>query len=68
MRDRAEQVDLDGEVERRVERHGGGRVDDGVAGGEDGAARLVEAEAVGADVARDDRDPALDHLVEVSSS
>ena len=56
-----EQVDLDRGVERRVEGDGGGRVDDDVARRERGAPGVVEAEAVGADVAGDDRDPPVDH-------
>ena len=42
-------------VERRVERHGGGGVDDDVAEREGAAAVVVEAEPVGADVAGDRR-------------
>ncbi len=45
---RAEQVDLDGAVERRVEADSRGRVDDRVAAGEQGPAGGVEAEAVDA--------------------
>jgi len=54
---RAEEVDLDGAVEGRVEGDGGGGVDDHGARRQDGAVRLVEAEAVGADVAGDHLDP-----------
>ncbi len=54
---RAEQVDLDGAVEGGVEVDGGGRVDDGVAAGEEGPPVGVEAEAVGGHVAGDRGDP-----------
>jgi hypothetical protein len=60
----AEQVDLDRGVEGRVEGHGGGRVDHDVTRGKDRPAVVVQAEAVRADVAGDDGDPAPDHLVE----
>ena len=50
---RAEQVDLDGGVERRVEGDRRRRVDDDVAAGEGGPIGVAEAEAVGADVAGD---------------
>ncbi len=60
----AEEVDLDGAVERGVEADGGGRVDDDVAAGERGAAVVVEAEAVAADVALDDLYPPLEQLGE----
>jgi hypothetical protein len=62
---RAEQVDLDGGVEGRVERHRGRGVDDDVAGGEQRPAFGVEAEAVGGDVARDGGDPGGDLCGEV---
>ncbi len=55
---RAEQVDLDGLVERGVEADGGRRVDDDVAGGQQSAAVVVEAEPVAADVTGDGDEPA----------
>ena len=67
MRDGPEQVDLDRRVERRVERHRGGRVDDGVARCPDGPVGVVQAEPVACHVARDGGDPAGDHRVEVGS-
>ena len=48
---RAQQVDLDGGVERRVEADGGGRVHDDVALGQQRQPVVVEAEAVGGHVA-----------------
>ncbi len=50
---RPEQVDLDGRVERRVERDRCRRVDHGVARGEDRPIGVVQAEAVAGDVAGD---------------
>jgi hypothetical protein len=61
---RAEEVDLDGGVEGRVEADGGGRVHRGSARVQQGPAFVVEAEAVDADVARDGDDAAADLLVE----
>jgi hypothetical protein len=61
----AEQVDLDRAVERRVEGHGGRAVDHDVAAGQRGPAGVVEAEAVGADVAGDHLHPPLDGGVEL---
>ena len=55
---RAEQVDLDGGVERRVEADRGGRVDDDVALRQSAQALVVEPEAVGGHVAGHGRDPA----------
>ena len=55
---RTEQVDLDGGVERRVERHRSGGVDHGVAAGEDRPIDVVQAEPVAGDVAGDRGDPA----------
>ena len=49
-------------VERRVERHGGGRVDDDVAERQRRSPGVVEAEPVGAHVAGDRGDAVLDHL------
>jgi hypothetical protein len=60
----AEQVDLHGAVEGRVEGHRCRRVDHDVAAREDGAVRLGEAEPVGADVAGDDAQAPGHHLVE----
>ncbi len=65
---RAEQVDLNGRVERRVEADPCRRVDDRRARGEQGPALLVEPEAVGGDVARHHVDAALDLGVEVGPS
>ncbi len=59
-----EQIDLDRVVDRRVERHGRRRVDHDVAGGQGRTAGVVEAEAVGADVAGDHRQPLGHVLVE----
>jgi hypothetical protein len=59
-----EEVHLDRAVERRVEGDRGGRVDDDVAAGQRGPALVVEAEAVGADVAGDRGDPPGDLVVE----
>ena len=53
---RPEQVDLDGGVERGVERDRCRRVDHGVARGEDRPVGVVQAEAVAGDVAGDGRD------------
>jgi hypothetical protein len=50
---RAEEVDFDGAVEGRVEGDGGGRVEHDVARRQHRPVGLVEAEAVGADVAGD---------------
>jgi hypothetical protein len=61
----AEQVDLHGAVEWRIERHGGGRVDDDVARRQGRSVGVVEAQAVGADVAGDDLDPAVDERIEL---
>ena len=55
---RAEQVDLDGLVERGVEADGRRGVDDDVAGGEEPPAVVVEAETVAADVTGDGDEPA----------
>jgi hypothetical protein len=63
----AEQVDLHGQVERGVERHRGGRVDDHLRGGELRPTVGIEAQAVGADVAGDRGHPAGDHLVEAAA-
>ncbi len=60
----AEQVHLDSGVQWRVERHRGGRVDDDVAEGESGAARVVEGQAIGAHVAADGVDPLSHHVGE----
>ena len=57
---RTEQVDLDRTVERGVEAHGGGRVDDDVAVGQGRPALIIETEAVGGHVALDHRDPFVD--------
>ena len=62
--DGAEQVDLDGLVEWRVEADDRRRVDEEVAGGEGGAALFVEAEAVVGDVAGDCGDSPGGHLLE----
>ncbi len=64
---RPEQVDLDRRVERRVERHGGGGVDDDVAGGERGQVDVVQPEPVTCHVARHRGDPAGDRSVEVGA-
>ena len=64
---RAHQVDLDRAVERRVERHGRGRVDHHVGLGQRGPSVVVEAEPVGADVAADRPDPRR-HLGEAVGS
>jgi hypothetical protein len=64
----AEQVDLDGSVERRVEGHGRGRVHHDVAARQRGPAGVVEAEPVPGDVAGDDRDPPGHHLVELGGA
>ena len=61
---RTEQIDLDGVVDRGVERHGRGRVDEDLARRERNACRLIEPEPVGAHVPRDHRDPPRDLLVE----
>ena len=61
----AHQVDLDGAVQRAVERHGGGGVDDNVAAGEHGAVNVVQPQPVGADIAADGHDAAGDHGLEV---
>ena len=60
----AKQVDLDGRVERRVERDGCGRVNDGVATGECRPVGVVEVEAVTADVTGDRRDATVGHFRE----
>ena len=60
----AEQVDLDGRVERRVEGDGRRRMDDDVATGEQRLIALVEAETISADVAVDGLDAPHEHLVE----
>ena len=39
---RAEEVNFNGRIERRIETHGCGRVDDDVATGENGAAGVIE--------------------------
>ena len=62
---RSEQVDFDSQVECRVERHGGRRMDDRGAACECGSTRLVEPEPVGADVACHDLDASRDHFVEL---
>ena len=54
---RAEEVDLHGGVERRVERHGRSGVDHGVAAGEDRAVGVVQSQPVTGDVAGDRGDP-----------
>ena len=59
--DRSEQVDLDRRVERRVEADRGGRMDHGRARRQQLLAGGVEAQAVDADVAGHDEDPAV-HL------
>ncbi len=64
---RPEQVDLDGRVERRVERDGRGRVDDDVARRPDGAVDVVQAEPVAGDIAGDRGDPAGHRRVEVGA-
>ena len=61
---RAEEVHLDGGVERRVEGHGGRRVDHHGAGRQRGSPVLVEREAVGRDVAGDRGDPRRDEVRE----
>ena len=61
---RPEQVDLDRPVERRVERNGGGRVNDDVGGRPDRPVLAGEAEPVGADVAGHGVDATCGHLVE----
>jgi hypothetical protein len=61
---RAQQVDLDGGVERRVEADGGGRVDYHVAAGQFGPPAVVQAQPVGGHVARHHRDPPGDLVVE----
>ena len=58
---RAEEVHLDGRVERRVERHGRGGVDDDGARGQGLAAGVVEGEPIRSDVARDRGDPLGNH-------
>ena len=63
----AEQVDLDRGVERRVERHRGGGVDDGVARRPDGTVGVVQAEPVTGDVTGHDDHAAGDRSVEVRS-
>ena len=61
---RAEQVDLDGRVEWRIERDRGGRVNDGVAAGERRSIGIVQVEAVTADVTGDRGDATVGHLGE----
>jgi hypothetical protein len=60
----AQQVDLHGAVEWRVEGDRGRRVDDDVARGERGPIVLAEPEAVGADVAGDGAHAPRGHLLE----
>ncbi len=62
--DGTEEVDLDGVVDRGVERHRRRRVDEDLTRRELCASRLVEPEPVGAHVAGDHGDPASDLLVE----
>ncbi len=61
---RSEHVDFDRAVERGVERDRGRRVNDSVARGQRGAAFVVEAEAIGTDVARNGPHSASGHLGE----
>ena len=61
---RAHQVDLDGQVEGRVEAHRRGRVDHHVTRREHGPSLVGEAQAVGADITFDHLHPACDRLVE----
>ena len=61
---RPEQVDLDGRVERRVERHRRRRMDDRVARPEHLAIGVGQGEAIAADVAADRRDPSRRQLGE----
>ncbi len=65
--DRAEQVDLHGRVQRRVEADRRRRVDDRLAGGQQLLAGGVEAEAVDAHVAGHDQHPAVHLGVEVGA-
>ena len=60
----AEEVDLHGIVERRVEAHCGGGVHGDVDGAEEGESGIVEAEAVLADVAFHCEHSTVAHLVE----
>ena len=60
----AQQVDLDGLVEWRVEADDRRRMDEEVAAGEGGAALVIEAEAVDGDVAGERGDATGDHLLE----
>jgi hypothetical protein len=62
---RAEEVDLDGAVERRVERDRRRRVDDRVDPSQELEALVVETEQVATDVAGDDPDPPRREGVEV---
>ena len=64
---RAEQVHLDGTVERRIERDARGRVDDDIARGERGSIRVVQSESIGSDVAGHHRQTSCHRGVEVGS-
>ena len=62
--DGTQQVDLDCLIERRVEAHCGGRVDDGVARGQCDPTFVVQAEPVDGHVTSDRGHPARRHLGE----